>query len=172
MPKQSRIVKAVLYICAAIAIFILHARVMPYVGYVVGGVILIWSLDEIVERWHEKRFAMLSIPLVQIVIAVLLCLASKDIVKVCVIWGVWSVIRESREMTHALDRLAYKKSGLINTIESVVVIVMSALMILEPGEHHAHVHIVLLGIELILEILFPLSNEFFDRYAEKKGKKA
>lgn len=170
MSKTFKICKAVLYFGLAIAIFILHHTVMPYVGYLVGGVILIWSIDEIIERWHSKHFTSMSIPLVQIVIAVLLCITANDIVTVCVMWGVWSVIRESREMTKALDRLVHRRSGLLNVIESVIVIVMSAMMILEPGEHHAHIHVIVLGIELILEILFPLMNELYDRHLEKKKK--
>ena len=35
---------------------------------------------------------------------------------------------------------------------------------MEPGEHHAHVHIYLLGIELILEVIFPFANMYIDRY--------
>ena len=40
-------------------------------------------------------------------------------------------------------------------IESIVVIVFSVLMIAHPTEHHAHTHIYLLGIELLLEVIFP-----------------
>lgn len=45
---------------------------------------------------------------------------------------------------------------------------------MEPVEHHAHVHIFLLGIELILEVIFPFVNMYIDHYlllrdAKKKG---
>lgn len=168
MEKGVRIFKAILYILSAVVILVFHEEVMPYVGILVGGVVAAWSLDELIVLLREKNFAALSIPVVQIVISMLLFLAHGDIVKICIIWGVWSVIRESREMTGALVRVLQRRSGVLNITESVVVIVLSAMMILEPSEHHAHVHVILLAVELILEIVFPLSNRLLDRRAEHK----
>ena len=44
-------------------------------------------------------------------------------------------------------------------------------MIVDPVEHHAHVHIILLGIELILEVIFPIFYGFLDKQIEKKQQK-
>ena len=79
-----------------------------------------------------------------------------DLVKVCVIWGTWSILREAFEFAENSESLMHKGPGLCSMIESIVVIVLSITMIAHPSEHHAHVHIFLLGIELILEVVFPL----------------
>ena len=53
-------------------------------------------------------------------------------------------------------------------IESVTVIVFSLIMIIEPGEHHARVHLYLLVVELSTKVLFPLINHLAACRAEKE----
>jgi hypothetical protein len=170
MPKGLRWTKSVLYVTAAVLIFIFHKTVMPYVAFLVGGVVMVYALDELAYLIAQKRFADVAESEIQIVLAVLLFLAHGDIVKVCIIWGVWSVIREGREMTHAFVHLKSHRLALVNVAESVVVIVLSCTMILEPGDHHAHVHVILLGIELILEIAFPLLESGIGRLLDRRKK--
>ena len=61
----------------------------------------------------------------------------------------------AKEITEDLHRIAHKGPGFISIVESIVIIVLSVSMIMNPTEHHAHVHVILLGIELILEVAFP-----------------
>ena len=170
MPKSLRITKATLYIAVAILILIFHEKIMPSVAFLVGGVILAYALEELIFLIAEKKFADMAESIIQIVLAVLLFLAHDDIVKVCVIWGVWSVIREGREMAHALPRIRKHLLASVDIVESIVVIVLSATMILEPGEHHAHIHVILLAIELILEIAFPILETLLDKWIKREKK--
>lgn len=156
-------IKAVLYLLAAVLIFIFPHQIMPGVGYLVGGVILAYSVDEIVEMLHEKKYAHLAGAVIQIVIAVLMFLTAKDVERICVIWGVWSIIRESRELTEALLHIKVRRMAVVDIAESVIVLVLSAFLVMEPGEHHAFVHLIVLGIELILEILFPLLEQLLQK---------
>ena len=64
--------------------------------------------------------------------------------------------------------MTHKRPAFISFIESVVVIILSIEMIVDPVEHHAHIHIILLGIELILEVIFPIFYGFLDKQIEKK----
>ena len=163
--------KALLYIATAILIFIFNENVMPFVAFLVGGVVMAYALEELVFLAVQKKVADMAEAVIQIVLAVLLFLVSDDIVKVCIIWGVWSIIREGREMTHALAHVKKQRLALINIAESVVVTVLSAFMVLEPGLHHAHTHVILLGIELILEIGFPLLEKVIELYTQRKKEK-
>ena len=89
-----------------------------------------------------------------------------------IIWGVWSIICEGHEITECMIRLSKKKPAFINLIESVTVVYLSVTMIMEHVEHHAHVHIFLLGIELMLEVIFPFANMYIDRWLMvRKAKK-
>ena len=58
-------------------------------------------------------------------------------------------------------------------MESIVVIVLSFVMILEPTEHHANLHAILLGVELITVVLFYFMENFIDgkRSANSENKK-
>lgn len=170
MPKILRGTKVVLYLFAAIFIFLFHEQIMPTVAFLVGGVVLAYALEELLFLIAKRKFADTAESIIQIVLAILLFLAHDDIIKVCIIWGVWSIIREGREMTHALVHIRRHRLAIINIAESIVVIVLSATMILEPGEHHAHIHVILLAIELILEIGFPILEALLDRLI-KRGKK-
>ncbi|MBQ3640032.1 MAG: hypothetical protein II955_05890 [Clostridia bacterium] len=171
MPKILRNTKAILYLFAAIFIFLFHEQIMPGVAFLVGGVVLVYALEELFFLIMERKFADMAEAIIQIVLAVLLFLAHDDIIKICIIWGVWSIIREGREMTHALVHIRRHRLAVINIVESVVVTVLSAIMILNPGEHHAHTHVILLGIELLLEIAFPLLETVLDLWINRKKEK-
>lgn len=170
MPKILEYTKAALYILAAIMIFIFHDEIMPDVAFLVGGVVLAYALEEFAYRIARRELADMAESVIQIVLAVLLFLAHDDIVKVCIIWGVWSIIHEGRELTRALANVKTHRLAVVDIAESVVVTVLSATMILEPSRHHAHVHVILLGIELILEIAFPLLENVLHLLIRKKSR--
>jgi predicted amidohydrolase YtcJ len=44
------------------------------------------------------------------------------------------------------------------------------MLIAEPGIHHAHIHVILLGIELILEVLWPYFDELESKIKAKLHK--
>ncbi len=156
MPKFWLIPKAILYVAAAVLILIFHEEVMPYVGYLVGGIVLAYGLEELVFSLKEKEWKESSEGVLQLILAGLLFATADSIVSVCIIWGVWSIVREMREMTGAILRLRKELFGIVNILESLVVIFLSATMVLEPTHHHAHTHVIILAIELILEIVFPV----------------
>ena len=172
MPKPLKITKAVLYITAAVLIFIFYKSIMPYVAFLVGGVILAYALEELGFQIARRHFAELAGSLIQIVLAVLLFLSHSEIEKVCVIWGVWSIIREGRELSHALAHIKKNIRASLNILESIVVTVLSVMLVLTPGEHHAQIHLIILGVELILEILFPFLDEVVERIKQKKEEPA
>ena len=168
MPKGLRITKATLYLAAAILILIFHEKIMPFVAFLVGGVVLAYALEELIFLIAEKKFADMAESIVQIVLAVLLFLAHNDIAKVCVIWGVWSVIRESRQMSQALPDIRKHFLAIVNVAESVAIIVLSAMMILIPDEHHARIHVIVLAVELTLEIVFPFLEKLLYKFDQPK----
>jgi len=165
------ILKTILYVSAGILIFILHDAFMPYVGYLVGGVVIVYALEEFIIATATKTLVYgrghLIDVITQTAIGVLLILSAEDVIKVCLIWGVWSILRESKELTRALAAVFRKRPGHINAVESVVMIVLSAIMVIEPSAHHAHIHVILLGVELILEVVFEWLNTLYD-FSEKK----
>ena len=159
--------KAALYLLVAVSIFIFNQSVLPYVGYLVGSVVCLYAVEELIVSAVKKTFFSdkyrLFDGLVQILIGIILFLVSSDIIKVCLVWGVWSILRESKEMADAIEIISENRIVIINVVESVVVIVMSFFMILNPNERHAHLHVILLGIELLTVILFSFLETYFNR---------
>ena len=156
--KIWQIIKAFLYLVIALFIFINNNAVLPYVGFLVGGVVCLYSLEELIVLACKRRFFKdtyhLFDGLAQLFIGIILFIVSKDVVKVCLVWGVWSILRETKEMSEAIDSLHERKYNVLSVIESLVIIALSFFMILEPNEEHAHLHVILLGAELVLVVVF------------------
>ena len=77
---------------------------------------------------------------------------------VCVIWAVWSILRESIELQEIVEGELHPVLGVVSGLESVAVIVLSVMLMIEPGEHHAMIHSYLLCVELVLSAVIPLLN--------------
>lgn len=166
--KKWQILKSVLYLISAVFIFIFNEAIMPYVGIAVGAIVCMYAAEELIVITAQGKFFKdvyhLFDGISQLLIGIIMFLVSGDIVKVCLVWGVWSILRESKEMSEAIDKLSQKKFGIINIIESIVIIALSFVMILEPGERHAHLHVILLGAELVIVVLFYFVEELRDSF--------
>lgn len=169
MPKFLKITKTVLYIAAGILIILFHKNMMPYVAFLVAGVVLAYALEELAFRIARRQFPDIAESMIQILLAILLIYLHDDFVKVCVIWGVWSVIREGRDLHRALTNIKKYKLAVLDILESVVVIPLSILIILRSKPVHAQLHLILLGIELILEVLFPLLEDLVQARKARKN---
>lgn len=169
-------IKTVLYTVAGILILVFNEQIMPAVGFVVGTTITVYGVDLLILTLLRKKFfgenALVFDALIYILIGIIIFIVSGDIVKVCLVWAVWSILRESKEMNEAMHRISHGRPSFINLAESVVCIVLCFLMVLEPTLHHAHTHIIILGIELILEVAFPIFNRIIDDSIENRKAKA
>ena len=170
--KFINITKAILYVALAVFIFVFQDRIMPFVGYLVGGVVGVYALEEFLvilfDKKETRKRSFLFDVITQLLISIVLMLSAGDIVKVCVIWGVWAILRESKEMTEAIDSIFKYGLGIINIAESVTIIILSFILILHPTEEHAHLHIILLGVELLLVIFFSFAEKVIDAITLKK----
>lgn len=166
------ILKAILYTVAGALILAFNTAVADNVGLIVGIVILAYGVDLVVISLIKKSYiggdAIFFGALIHIFIGVILFIVRDDIVKVCLVWAVWSILRESKELSEAIHRLSHRRPAFLNAAESLLIIALSFTMVLEPTVHHAHVHVVILGVELILEIVFPIANKFIDGLIERK----
>ncbi|MBP5467550.1 MAG: hypothetical protein J6Y43_08335 [Clostridia bacterium] len=164
--KKWQISKAVLYLASAVLIFVFNESITPYAGILVGAVVCVYAFEElIISAVNKKLFSdtfHLFDGLSQIFIGAILFLVSSDIVKVCLVWGVWSILRESKELATAVKSIITKRFGVLSIAESVIVIVLSFVMILEPTTRHANLHVILLGVELITVVLFYFMENLID----------
>lgn len=164
-------IKTTIYMIAGILIIIFNKAIFAYVEYVVSAVIIAYGINFIIRGITNKSLfkdtSKLVSAVTNILVGIALILTGDDPVTLCVIWGVWSILREGTEIAELLPELIEKKVGFLDLAESIAIIVLSFILIMEPTEHHIQFHIIILGIELILEVLFPLFNKLIEKIYEK-----
>ena len=170
-------VKLIIYVALAICVFIFREHLVENLKYFIGGLMLLYGLEEILFEivfrdkhfWHKDK---IYLGLIEIVFGVTLLVIDlpyeANYEAVCVVWATWSIVRESFEIKELVTEIKSWTLTILSGIESIAVIVFSVLLILEPGEHHAMIHIYLLLVELLLTPLIPLLDEII---LEKKAKK-
>ncbi|MBP5153480.1 MAG: hypothetical protein ILP12_00520 [Lachnospiraceae bacterium] len=166
------------FVLAGILVLVFHEAMMGGIAWMVGGVMLLYAVNGVL-RWlarkdPAKRFLELMDMLILVVLAVVVFAVHSDFTRVCVIWAIWSILREGYEVADVLERYRQRAVRIVDYAESAVVVVLSVMLVLSPAEH-AHAHVILLGIELILEVVFPLTDRLIFRkqngQAEKQAEK-
>ena len=95
------------------------------------------------------------------------------IVVFSVLWSVWQIMTEGEEIyENALKNTDCKIYCFFNISESIIAIVYSIILVFNPTHHHLFDHIILFGIELTLEFLFPSVLYLEKRIMKKKREKA
>ena len=174
------IVKLAIFVVLAVLVFIFREQLVEHLKYFIGGLILLYGVEEILFEviFHGKNFWKCEktyLGLVELILGITLFFfpleaTVEEVVKMtCVIWAAWSIIREAFEIRELVVEIKSVVLTIISGIESVAAIVLSVMLLLEPGEHHAMIHLYLLLAELVLTPLVPLLDEVIE---ERKNKRA
>ncbi len=159
----SKIVKYAFFILAGIGILVFNTALMGYIPWMVAAVMAVYGLLGILE-WlrmppKERHWLELIDDTVLLVMAGLMLIVRDDFGKCCVIWAVWSILREGAEVSEVLERYGSRTVVIVDLAESLIVVILSVLLVIDP-EEHAHSHVILLGIEMLLEAFFPMADEW------------
>ena len=166
-------IKLAVFIVLAVCVFIFREQLIEHLKYFIGGLMLPYGVEEILFEviFHGKNFWKCEktyLGLVELILGITLFFYpleanAEEIVKMtCVIWAAWSIIREAFEIRELVVEIKSVVLTIISGIESVAVIVLSVMLILEPGVHHAMIHLYLLLAELVLTPLVPLLDEILE----------
>ena len=184
MHNAWRIIKSIVYILAGCLIMTFSEKMMEYAVILVGTTMTVYAVETIVVSIIKKTVLHedneLFEGLILILLAIVLLFTDKNnLEKVCVIWAIWSILRETEEIKECLHENFHKELhnfsqtlNIIHCVDSGVIIVMSLLMLLSPSEKTVHAHVILLGLELILEVSFPLMNSLVLTILKKTQKHA
>jgi len=182
-------IKFVIFVACATLIFVFNHQIMAHEGALLNGIvgasmayyglegILIPVITKKFKKEHMKVFAGAINVLLAIIVIFLLEGNSQELRIVCVLWSLWSIMREGEEIFEkALYRIKrHPITSIINLAESIVVIVFSIELIIAHDdaalEHHAHVHLILLGIELMLEVIWEHIDHFEEIVIKKYKRK-
>ena len=181
-------IRTALYLVLAILVFVFVSTLaeIEVLRHAIGGLMIFYGVEEIIHTVfkNKKHYSINSLywNIVEILIGITLIVfvETGDVevtyAVVCVSWAIWSILRESRELVEATEELKENKPtvckivAIVNIIESLTVIGFSLTMLIEPGEHHATIHLYILTVELLTKVLYPIINYIAERLDEKKVK--
>jgi len=180
--KAIKAFKFVSFVVWGILVFIFkdkiaeHSHEHFYLAALVASLMFAYSIFDFVDMLEKKKtlaaHTKLFDCLIQIVFGiVILAVANirEDYETICIIWAVWSICREGEELAEDLERFKEHIPAYLNVIESIIVLVLSFMLIANPHPEHAKLHLILLGFELILGVVFPHVDYFFvKRHASKE----
>ena len=175
-----------LLITAGILLFVFsHKLVYDQEGIllngIVGAVIAFYGIEgilyPILTKQVKKERIMLMSGIINLFVAGIMIFLLEnhpdELHVTCILWSLWSIMRESEEIFEkCFDH--WKKhpiTSLINLVESIVVIVFSILLIIARNQEelleHTFAHVVLLGVELIIEVLWEYVGEYEAKLLER-----
>lgn len=170
--KKWQIIKTVLYFLLAVLVGVFFNVLLDNVRYVVGPLMIVYGLESIVvhlalkKKFSEENECFRGV--FEVMLGVLLLL-SKEISyeSACIIWAIWSIFRETRELEEIFKRIEHKIPVIVDLAESVFSIIISILLILNPEEYHIAIHAVFLIVELISTVSLPYFRSY---YIKRNGK--
>ena len=174
---------------AALAlVFVATLAEIEVLRYFIGGLMVLYGVEEILYTvFKNKRHFVLhglfwNVTEVIIGLVLIVFVETGDVevtyAVVCASWAIWSILREARELYELVKELKEHKLipckivAVLNLVESLTVIALSLTMLIEPGEHHAKIHLYLLAVELFTKALFPLIEYVAHHVHERKVAKA
>lgn len=161
------IVKLAILTVLAVMVFIFREPLVEHLKYFIGGLMLLYGVEEIAfetiyHHHHILHQDKIYLGFIELLLGVVMLLVNISYEGVCIIWATWSILRESYEIKEVFSELKCLVPKIISGLESLVAIVFSILLIIEPGEHHAMIHLFLLLVELPLTPLTPLLDEILE----------
>ena len=171
--KTFRLSRLICFVVCAVLLLVFNEFFLHNLRWFIGGLIVLYGslgilallLAKVKPIYEGQGFLFFA---VEILLGLVTLCFIKDYATVCVIWAVWSIIRESVELEEIVARELHPVLAVISGLESVAVVVLSVMLLMEPGEHHAMIHSYLLVVELILASLIPIINHRL--MPEKKGR--
>ena len=167
-------IKLAIYFTLAVLILIFKEPLIEHLKYFIGGLMIMYAFEEmlfelIFSRKHFFHQNKVYLGFIELLLGLILVIANLSYEAVCIIWATWSLLRETHEVEEILAELNNLPAKILSGVESLVIIVFSVMLIFEPTEHHAMIHLYLLLVELIVAPLTPLVDESITKYKLKKS---
>ena len=168
-------IKLGVYTILAILVGIFRLEIVEYLKFFIASLMIFYACEEILFDFMFSRKNFLHkikvyLGIGEIIISVSLFFIDLSYIGVCVTWAIWSILREALELEEIIAELKAWFPRILSLIETLTVFVFSVMLIAEPTEHHALIHIYLLIVELVLNPLTPLLDEIIRKYKKKASK--
>lgn len=172
-------IKLGIYAVLAVLVFFFREPLVENLKYFIGGLMLLYGLEEILfeiiySRHHILHQGKIYLGFIELLLGIVVLVVNMpdefEIMYVCIIWATWSILREAYEIKEMFSEIKCLIPKIISGTESAIIIVFSILLIVEPGAHHAMIHLYLLLAELVISPLTPLLDEILAHEKQKEIK--
>ena len=168
-----RLVRLALLVTIAILIGVFSHELLEYLHFLVGGVMLLYGLEGIffpIYRGGKFCFKDYQFYLgqIELLLGIIMMSIIRDFNTICVVWGTWTIVRESYELYETGHKLMHRFPAIFSLALSIIEIVFSILLIAYASEHHALTHVYLLIPELIINGLSMVMFEFYKNRDKRK----
>lgn len=166
-------IKTIVFTILAILVLVFREKFVEHLPVFIGVLMVLYGIEGVLlelvfHRHHFFNEGKTYLGFIELLFGIVLLCANFQFEYVCIIWATWTIVRESYEIREVIVEIKSIVPKLISGIESAVVIVLSVMLLLEPGEHHAMIHTYLLVAELILSPLCVLIDYLILNYKVKK----
>ena len=167
------IIKFAIFTTLAILVFVFREKLVENLQPFIGSLMIFYGLEGILyevlcHRLHFIHSSKSYLGLIELIFGTVLLIAPLEYSFVCIIWATWSIVRESYELKEVVSDIKTIPPKILSGAESIAVIVLSVMLILEPTEHHALIHMYLLVVELVFNPATILLDELLINLKEKK----
>ena len=174
--KLYLIIKFAVFTALAIFVFVCREMLVANLQLFIGALMIFYGLEGILyevlsHKLHFIHVGKSYLGLIELIFGTVLLIAPLEYSYVCIIWATWSIVRESYELKEVVSDIKSIAPKILSGAESIALIVFSVMLILEPGEHHALIHMSLLVIELLLNPLTVILDELLVYFKAKKKAK-
>ena len=175
--KMLRISKLICFVTGAALILVFRDFFVDSLRWFIGGLMVLYGLLGVAEVVLEKIRPIYNgngflFYCVEILLGLTTLIFVKEYSTVCIIWAVWSILRESVELKEIISGELHLALAIVSGIESAAVIVLSIMLITEPTAHHALIHTYLLCVELLLASSVPMLNRYVFKHHGADEKEA
>lgn len=164
MKKTLDLLKPIIYIITGLLIIIFSKQIVDYLPYVVGSIMIFVNIEAILVDILEKDYEHIGYKIGIIILGIIIMTASlHDFEAICIIWATISIINGGRSLIKSAVNIKKSKLNIINLFLAILSIVLSIFLIIDPLEH-VTTHIILLGIEILLDGLRVILRKQKEKY--------
>ena len=168
------IFRLIVFTAFSVLIGVFAHDIISYLHYLVGGVMLLYGFEGILftiarvklDFYKDYQF---FLGCMELLLGIIMMALVRDFNIICVMWGTWTIVRESFELYETSHKFLHKFPAILSLALSIIEIVFSVLLILHASHHHALTHIYLLIPELIINAVSPLLFYFYQTHKAKKA---
>ena len=171
--KIYNFIKLIIFIAFSVLLVVFRNELVQDLHYFIGALVFTYGLESnvvlaVVAKKNCIRSIKFSFSLFEMVVGLTIFFAVRNFTHVCVMWAVWSMLRQSLDIHEVLKGEVKGVVAVIFIIQSVVSVVFSIMLILNPTHHHAVTHIYLLIAELLVISLPPVIDELLIKKIKKR----